>query len=306
MSGGLPTVTVAIPLYRSLPFVPVIQENILALDYPALEIIVSDRHGLDAAMDVLQHQFGGDSRIRFERSTDGIGFAEHFNALVRMATGDYIVVMQHDNTYPPNYLHLLVEKAVTEPKPVVTFGTTQSVWLDRDEHDEGFGVILPMVKRPDTWGLDDCLRLLFAGYAGVPSSGLILRSTVLGYPSLMIETRNAQGSESVWLFALALCAPLRFVQDCVYLKRHHPASATRALASVPLDWLDHVRVMAWYATNFPMSRRNAAVGLSAMLLFSLMRIFYQSVLKVALPRRLAVRFRDAFRFWILRKTAGPL
>ena len=39
-----PLVTVGIPLYRSARFLPSIIENLEALDYSNMEILISDRH----------------------------------------------------------------------------------------------------------------------------------------------------------------------------------------------------------------------------------------------------------------------
>jgi hypothetical protein len=49
-----PLASVGIPLYQSNRFLDVIVENIEAIRYPNMEIIISDRDRLDHALDALR------------------------------------------------------------------------------------------------------------------------------------------------------------------------------------------------------------------------------------------------------------
>src|SRR6187397_2030409 len=73
-----PLVSVAIPLYRSRPFVDRIARNIETLDYPSVEILISDRHMDDDAIELLGARFAGDPRIRLLRANDRAGWVEHY------------------------------------------------------------------------------------------------------------------------------------------------------------------------------------------------------------------------------------
>ena len=57
-SDSRPLVSVAIPLFRSKPFLNYVIENIEAIESADVEIIVSDRHGTDDALDLLRRRFG--------------------------------------------------------------------------------------------------------------------------------------------------------------------------------------------------------------------------------------------------------
>src|SRR5262245_61620940 len=58
-----PFLTIAIPLHRSRPFVDVVSANIDAIGREDAEILLSDRTGLDDALEVLTRRHAGDSRI---------------------------------------------------------------------------------------------------------------------------------------------------------------------------------------------------------------------------------------------------
>jgi len=66
-----PRVTVAIPLHRSLRFVGNIVRNVRALSYGNVEIIISDRHCADRALDELYALFHADRRFTFIRPPMG-------------------------------------------------------------------------------------------------------------------------------------------------------------------------------------------------------------------------------------------
>ena len=301
MNTQFPKVSVVIPLYRSAQFLPVIIENVRTIDYPCVEIIISDRHCLDTSTEELQYEFRNDQRVRVVKSKDGIGWVAHFNALVRMATGDYLVWMQHDDTFPADYLHKLVANAAIEPKPAVTYGTIHGLWLNQAETETADA--LPALPSSLRWTMSESLRLLFTGCSGVPFRGLIRRATLQTLPDLMIDTRKSCGTEGVWIFALGLCGPLRFVHDCSCIKRIHADSATRRVNPGPLDFLDQVRAMAWYARNYPMSRLAGIVGTLAVLGFSLLQIVYHFGMKRGLRRAQYLRCRDFFRACLTRHGA---
>ena len=58
-----PVVTIAIPLHRSRAFVDVVSANIAAVQRNDVEILVSDRTGLDDALDVIARRYAHDPRV---------------------------------------------------------------------------------------------------------------------------------------------------------------------------------------------------------------------------------------------------
>ena len=80
-------VSVGIPLYRSHPFLDSLRANCAALAAEDnVEVIISDRHGLDDAIDVLRSEWGHDPRFRFLAADDRLNWIEHMNLLLRAAT----------------------------------------------------------------------------------------------------------------------------------------------------------------------------------------------------------------------------
>lgn len=122
-----PRISVGIPLYRSLKFLPILENNLRALGDEPLEIMISDRHLHDNAIDLLEKTFGEDSRIRFLRSRDGIGWAEHFNFMLREARGDFFLWMPHDDDFPEGFVQKLAAELERKPEAVIAYGQMRPI-----------------------------------------------------------------------------------------------------------------------------------------------------------------------------------
>ncbi|HET9394532.1 MAG TPA: glycosyltransferase, partial [Nitrospiraceae bacterium] len=84
-----PRASVGIPLYRSRSFLQCLRENCTALAAENdVEVIVSDRHGFDDTLDILEREWSHDPRFRFLRADDRLNWVEHMNLLLREAQGD--------------------------------------------------------------------------------------------------------------------------------------------------------------------------------------------------------------------------
>ena len=126
----LPLVSVAIPLFQSRRFFDGIIGNIVAIDYPHLEVIISDRHCADDTIELLAERFASDRRIRCLKGSDRLNWVEHFNLLLRIASGRYFMWMAHDDYYPSDYVSQLVSCLENRPDVVLAYGRLEAVHLD--------------------------------------------------------------------------------------------------------------------------------------------------------------------------------
>ncbi len=94
-SHTLPLVSIAVPLFRSRRLVADIIANLDAIEYPNIDIILSDRHGEDDAVDVLAEHFKDDSRVRVLVAHDRLNWVEHYNLLMQSSSGKYFMWMTH-------------------------------------------------------------------------------------------------------------------------------------------------------------------------------------------------------------------
>jgi GT2 family glycosyltransferase len=141
----LPLVSVGIPLFQSRRFLDGIIGNIGAIDYPNLEVIISDRHCADDTIDLLAERFASDRRIRCLKGSDQLNWVEHYNLLLRISSGRYFLWMAHDDYCPSDYISKLVSCLESRPDVVLAHGCLETVHLD---------------DRPTSWSVRSDLPIL--------------------------------------------------------------------------------------------------------------------------------------------------
>lgn len=219
--GQQPRVTVAIPLYRAAPFVDIIRRNIEAIGLPDAEILVSDRHGFDDALEQLRQTFRTDDRVVFLEKRDEIGWVDHYNSLLQRATGRYFMWMPQDDSFPQGYVETLLAALEMHPDTLLSFGQLHT-------HDLRSGAATKAVL-PDRYDFSDRpWRPIFAPLLaifwnlGVPFRGVFDRKRIA---ALNLFIRQVPGGDPFadvsWMFAVALHGKLRYVPQVASLKRYH-------------------------------------------------------------------------------------
>lgn len=257
----MPRISCLIPLHRSGRFLPLIVENIDAHLSLGAEVLLSDRHMLDDAVDRLRDRYAGVPAVRILTATDGVDWVANINSLLVAATGDFLRIVPHDDTATADSTARLVAALERRPDAVLATGIVRAYDLEGArlaDHDE-----LNAEESPEAaaWGLEDALALIFrhrfrGGFKGVVrgaalrSAGLTIRPT----PTLV-------ASERLWLFGLALAGGFAFVPGSVLVKRYYPESTHRSWRVTGRTMLDNLGVMTAYceALVADPERRHAAV-----------------------------------------------
>lgn len=220
-----PLVSVGIPLYRSRPFLASLRENCAALAAEgSIEVLVSDRHGLDDALDVLRSEWGHDPRFRFLKADDGLSWVQHMNLLLREARGDYFRWMPHDDCFPKGCLQPLLHRLKHEPAIMLAYAPTRGI--------DAAGRRLPARDRLNTcpvasgqaWTFRQSLELYWKGTCDGAFKGLFRRRAVIDAGLLIRPTHELVHAERAWLFGVSLLGGLAEEPASIYLKRFHPDS----------------------------------------------------------------------------------
>ncbi len=225
-----PLVSVAIPLYRSGPFLPVIFENIDKLTYPNLEVLVSDRHGLDDAVDRIATRCRADPRVRIMRSNDAIGWVDHYNLLAREARGELFMWMPHDDSFPAGYLEKLVEPMVEFQQVGLCYGDVEPLNLDGVQRQTWRYADSPGTT-PSPPGFLDAVAFYMV-HPWVPFRGLIRRSVMIDRELFVEHCRGEFAVDANWVMGMLHTAPLMHVAGVSCGKRFYSESTYR---STPVD-----------------------------------------------------------------------
>jgi GT2 family glycosyltransferase len=283
-----PLVSVGIPLYRSSRFLDIVVANIEAIAYPNVEIIVSDRHMFDDALDRLRERYGEDARFRFLEGRDELDWVGNFNLLLRSAMGRYFVWMAHDDTFSSNYIDDLVAALEAHPDAVLAFGKVDQVSLD--DFLPTFPFVPPPVSADGEWTLGSSLRVLTLWQLWIPFRGLFRRDVVEEAGLYVRPTYRNIRADMYWVFGLSLKGRLCFVPSCTCTKRFYRASTGADWRFDLRQSLDACRVLRSYLEDYARSRRDSLAGQAVVFAWCLV----QGVLPTRLARRAGIAVRSAF------------
>lgn len=238
-----PLVSLAVPLYASGAFFEYIVENLSTQDYPNLEIIVSDRHGLDDTVSRLRERFAADRRFVFVEGRERLDWVAHYNDLLRRANGAYFLWMPHDDSYPADYVSELVARLEERPDVILAFGSRRPVDLGGNPVPAR-EVPPPPFSESEPWTARVAVRLLTTWRLGLPFRGVFRRDAVLRTGLYIRPTYGNASSDVYWVFAVALAGRLSFVPDCCCVKRYYSTSTQ----------MRHPGTLRSAATVFPVLR----------------------------------------------------
>ena len=218
--SAYPLVTIAIPLFRSAPFVENIIANLTATQYPNLEILISDRHMADDALTMLKDRLGAQPHIRFIEARDEMDWIAHHNFLLSEARGEYFTWMPHDDQFPEHFIARLVERLETNPEAILAFGRILAIDLN-DSLITDFAFSDPSFEEDEPWSLTLMLRLLTSWSLGVPFRGVVRRKPVVDAKIFLQPTYETVNADLYWVFGVGLLGRLSFVPECHMWKRYH-------------------------------------------------------------------------------------
>lgn len=139
-----PKFSIVVPLYQTpLPCLCQMIDSFLDQTYENWELCMADGTGRDSRLkEVLEHYAGRDQRIRFTILDENAGISGNTNAAMKMATGDFIVLADHDDIVPPDALYECA-KALNEDRDI------DVIYTDEDKVDmKGKKFFSPLFK-PD-------------------------------------------------------------------------------------------------------------------------------------------------------------
>lgn len=263
-----PFVSLALPLYKSRRFLDIILENLNTLEYPNLEILISDRHCADDAIDILQARFGSDARFHFFRARDEINYVEHFNFLLRAATGEYFFWLMHDDSYPSNYITALADALDENPNAILAYGGLEM--LRHDGSREMFES--RNFTNADAWNTREIFRRFLAGHLILAVRGMY-RLESAKQRGFIQPTRDLFAADFLWTFAQAFTGRWCFVPTLTVKKRIYPTSALGHWRThTARHTLAEVKALHLYLVNHAPNVREKIRACGVIVLWMLLRL----------------------------------
>jgi len=125
------TISILVPLYNTpLSFLQEMVQSVLDQSNPNWELCLAD--GSEEAHNEVgkwcEDRARADSRIKYKKLTENKGISENTNACIKMASGEYLALFDHDDLLAPDALYE-VEKAIEEKQAEV-------IYTDEDKVNE--------------------------------------------------------------------------------------------------------------------------------------------------------------------------
>lgn len=166
-------ISVIIPSYNHAHYIEAAIDSVLSQDIDDLELIIIDDGSKDDSVEVISNY--QDKRIQL-LCQENQGADAAINRGLQNANGQYLTILNSDDIYLPNRLHILTEQLTSEQKHIATS------WIEvigsEGEHigiKEGWKNMLPWDIGAATNEADPLLQLLLSNYVSTTSNIVFTR-----------------------------------------------------------------------------------------------------------------------------------
>lgn len=128
-------ISLCIPTRERAEFLRACLATVVAIDDPALEIIVSDNASADETRAVVDRF--ADPRIRYLNSGERLSMRQNFERAVDASTGDYVIVIGDDDAMVPGQFPLLRAILAAERPECLSWRSRYYLWPDPRQPDGG-------------------------------------------------------------------------------------------------------------------------------------------------------------------------
>ncbi len=263
-----------------------VNANIEAVDRPDVEFLLSDRTGLDDALDLLAARHRTDGRVAALRVADGSNWVEHCNALLRQARGTYFCWMPHDDDFPRGWVDTLLGYLEAEPDLLMAFGHMERLITDETPPDRVRSPHPPIGTGCGTWTVDVAIAVLGRWRGGYAFRGMFRRDVVVARRLFLPRTRDNVDADLAWVFGMALLGRLRYVPEVACRKRYYAASEHRSWTRHTAHHLSLAWVLTDYTVRFSRSPGDAVRALAAIGEFTVTRLGWGDGGRARVVRRL--------------------
>ena len=122
-----PLISIVIPLYNTpLQYLKELVDSVQSQTYRNFQLCLADGSDNEKAGAFIKDNYAKDSRICYKALKKNEGISENTNRAIEMATGEFIMFSDHDDTLAPNALFEIVKEINENPG-------TDAVYTDEDK-----------------------------------------------------------------------------------------------------------------------------------------------------------------------------
>lgn len=125
-----PLVSIGMPVFNRVEFLPMCFKHLLAQDYSNIEVCVSDNASTDGSRNICLRFAREDRRIRLNCNDENRGIIANFRTVLDMACGKYFMWAGSDDNWDPNFVSHLVHELENHPRAVGAMCATERINQD--------------------------------------------------------------------------------------------------------------------------------------------------------------------------------
>ena len=212
------TVSVIIPCFLDSATLARAIDSVLAQDYPAIEIIVvNDSSPETEAIESVMRQY---PKVIYLRNVENLGLASSRNRGIKVASGEYIALLDADDEYLPEKIS--TQLLALEPGVALTCGLIQvrpdGRWRSKSPK-----------KRPERL-IHNSDKLIYRNT--INGAGLLIERTLLLMHGGFDETLRSCEDFDLWLRLLKAGIKIKEIGQPLYLYYENPLGLSRNLANI--------------------------------------------------------------------------
>lgn len=125
----MPVISVVVPLYRTPEkYLRAMIDSLRAQSYTNWELCLADGSGDDTTVETVVKTYAMETRIKYQKLEKNEGIAGNTNAALLMATGEFVGLLDHDDTLTPDALYEIVKRLNEQPD-------ADLIYTDEDKMD---------------------------------------------------------------------------------------------------------------------------------------------------------------------------
>ena len=183
-----PVISVVVPVFNPpAKYLELMIQSVLAQTYSRWELCLADASTSPQIRPILERAAASDSRIKVQVLAENLGIAGNSNAALALATGDFVTLLDHDDTLAPFALHEVVASIHAHPNAEFFYSDEDKLdptgervepnfkpdWSPETIRSRNYICHLTTLKR----SLVDTIGGFHAGFDGAQDYDLVLRAS---------------------------------------------------------------------------------------------------------------------------------
>lgn len=126
-----PLISVIVPLYNTpIEYLEIMMQSILNQTYEKVQICLADGSGENQIEDYIKEHYQADSRVIYKHLNENKGISGNTNEAYKLATGDFIMLCDHDDEVMPNACYEIVKALNKNPELDVIYTDEDKMTMD--------------------------------------------------------------------------------------------------------------------------------------------------------------------------------